>query len=78
MFANNKEYLNPGDYPKFIKNELQESKDIAIKIYLKNPGIISKHYFKLIFIYSSCCASVMWCYCYHSIYQFVTQQIKLK
>jgi hypothetical protein len=53
MFANNKEYLNPEDYPKFIKNELIESKDIAIKIYLKNPGIIYKHYFKLIFIYSS-------------------------
>ena len=52
MFAQNKEYLNPKDYPKFIKNELQESKDIA-KIYLKNPGIIYKHYFKLICLYSS-------------------------
>jgi hypothetical protein len=52
MFANNKEYLNPENYPKFIKNELIESKDIAI-IYLKNPRIIYKHYLKLIFLYSS-------------------------
>jgi len=52
MFVKNKEYLNPEDYPKFIKNELLESKDIAI-FYLKNPGIIYKHYLKLIFLYSS-------------------------
>jgi len=34
MFANNKEYLNPEDYIKFIKNELLpvELKDIATKL----------------------------------------------
>lgn len=53
MFSQNKEYLNPEAYPKFIKNELIESKEIAIKIYLKNPGIIYKHYLKLIFLYIS-------------------------
>jgi hypothetical protein len=53
MFSKNKEYLNPEGYPKFIKNELIESKDIAINIYLKNPGINYKHYLKLIFLYSS-------------------------
>ena len=52
MFAQNKEYLNPKGYPNLIKQELQESKDIAI-IYLKNPGIFYKHYFKLICLYSS-------------------------
>jgi len=53
MFSKNKEYLQPEGYPKFIKNEFLESKDIAINIYLKNPGIISKHYLKLILLYSS-------------------------
>jgi len=52
MFAKNKEYLNPEGYPKFIKNELLESKDIS-NYYIKDPGIIYKHYLKLICIYSS-------------------------
>lgn len=53
MFANNKEYLNPEDYPKILKNELIESKDIAINLYLKDPGKVYKHYLKLIFLYST-------------------------
>jgi hypothetical protein len=53
MFSQNKEYLNLEAYPKFIKNELIESKEIATNIYIQYPGIILKHYFKLIFLYSS-------------------------
>ena len=53
MFSNNEEYLNPEAYPEFIKNELNESKDIAINLYLKDPGKVYKHYLKLICLYSS-------------------------
>jgi hypothetical protein len=53
MYAHNKEYLNPEDYPNFIKNELLESKEIAINLYLKDPGVVYKHYLRLIFLYSS-------------------------
>jgi hypothetical protein len=44
MFAHNKEYLNSEAYPNFIKNELLESKYIAIDLYLKDLGIVYKHY----------------------------------
>jgi hypothetical protein len=37
MYSNNTEYINPEGYPKLIKNELIESKEIAIKVYLKDP-----------------------------------------
>ena len=53
MFAKKKEFLNPEDYPKFIKNELMESKEIAIKQYLLDPGKVNKHYLKLIILYIS-------------------------
>ena len=53
MFANNKEFINPELFPNFIKNELLESKDIAINVYSVNPGQVYKHYFRLIFIYCS-------------------------
>ena len=53
MYANNKEYINPEGYPKFIKNEFLESKDIAINEYLKDSGKVSKHYLKLILLYST-------------------------
>lgn len=53
MYAHNKEYINPEAYPNFIKNELLESKTIAINLYLKNPGVVYKHYLRLIFLYSS-------------------------
>jgi len=53
MFATNKEFINPENYPKLIKTDLIESKDIAINHYIKNPGIINKHYLKLILLYSS-------------------------
>ena len=53
MFANNKEFINPDLYPKFIKNEFLESKDIAINLYSVDPGKVYKHYFKLIFLYFS-------------------------
>jgi len=53
MFAENKEYLNPEVYPKFIKDELIESKEIALNLYLKEPNKVYKHYLKLIFLYFS-------------------------
>jgi hypothetical protein len=31
MFSNNKEFINPENYPNFIKMELIELKEIAIK-----------------------------------------------
>ena len=52
-YAKNKNYINPDDYHKFIKNELKESKYIAISAYLKYPDKVYKHYLKLIFLYSS-------------------------
>ena len=51
MFAKNKDFINPDIYPNFIKNELLESKDIAVKEYLVNPRKVYKHYLKLISIY---------------------------
>jgi len=51
MFSENKEYLNPEVYPKFIKNELIESKDIGLNLYLTEPNKVYKHYLKLIFLY---------------------------
>jgi hypothetical protein len=53
MYANNKDYINPEVYPKFIKNELLESKTIAIQEYIKEPGAVYKHYFFLISLYGS-------------------------
>ena len=56
MYAKNKEFIKPDSYPQWIKNDLIESKDIAINIYLKKPenqGLIYKHYLKLIFLYGS-------------------------
>jgi len=53
MFAKNKEFINPDLYPKFIKNELLESKDIADNLYSVDPGKVHKHYLKLIFLYIS-------------------------
>jgi hypothetical protein len=53
MFANNKEFINPELYPKLIKIELLESKDIAVNLYSVDPGKVHKHYLKLIFLYIS-------------------------
>jgi hypothetical protein len=53
MYAHNKEYINPEAYPDLIKNDLLESKNIAINHYLKDPGIVYKHYLRLIFLSSS-------------------------
>ena len=53
MYANNKDYINPKGYPEFIKNELLESKTIAIKVFIKKPGAVYKHYFFLISLYAS-------------------------
>ena len=53
MFSNNKDFINPDAYPKWIKNELLESKEIAVKVFSVNPGWVYKHYLKLIFLYIS-------------------------
>lgn len=56
MFAHNKDFINPEDYPKFIKDDLLESKDIAVKVYSVNPegrGKVYKHYLNFIFLYIS-------------------------
>lgn len=53
MFVNNKEFINPELYPKFIKIEFLESKDLAVNLYSVDPEKVHKHYYKLIFLYSS-------------------------
>ena len=53
MFANNNEYLKPEDYPKLIKNELIELKEIAIKASPIELAKIYKHYYFLIILYFS-------------------------
>jgi hypothetical protein len=32
MYANNKDFINPEDYHKLVKNELIELKELAIKL----------------------------------------------
>lgn len=53
MFANNKEYLNPEDYIKFIKNELIELKNITIQLSPIELEKFYKHYYFLICLYVS-------------------------
>jgi hypothetical protein len=69
MYSKNKDYINQDVYPKLIKNELLESKDIAINLYLKDPGKDYKHYLKLIFLYSS----FLWSDCYWFIFNITPQ-----
>jgi hypothetical protein len=52
-FFKNKEFINPEVYLNFIKNELLESKEIALRMDPNNPGPVYKHYLRLIFLYSS-------------------------
>jgi hypothetical protein len=53
MYANNKEYLNPEDYTKLIKNELIELKDIATKLTQIELEKFYKHCYFLIILYIS-------------------------
>jgi hypothetical protein len=53
MYANNKEFINPEDYPKFIKNELIEWKNIATKLTQIELAIFYKHCYFLIILYIS-------------------------
>jgi hypothetical protein len=53
MFALNKEYINPEDYPKFIKIELTEWKDIATKSTPIELAKFYKHCYFLIILYCS-------------------------
>jgi len=53
MYALNKEYINPEDYPKFIKNELIEWKDIATKLTPIELAKFYKHCYFLIILYLS-------------------------
>lgn len=53
MFANNKDFINPEDYPKFIKIELLEWKDIATKSTPIELAKFYKHCYFLIFLYCS-------------------------
>jgi len=53
MFANNKKFLNPKDYPKFIKIELIELKEFTLKLTPIELAQIYKHYYFFIKIYSS-------------------------
>ena len=51
MYAHNKEYLNPEDYPKFIKIELIELKEIATKLNIIGVAKFYKHYYFLFSLY---------------------------
>jgi hypothetical protein len=53
MYANNKEFINPEDYPKFIKNELIEWKNIATKLTQIELANFYKHCYFLIILYIS-------------------------
>lgn len=53
MYAKNKEFINPADYPKFIKNDLIEFKEIATKLSPLNLAKFYKHCYFLIFLYLS-------------------------
>lgn len=52
MYANNKNYINPEDYHKFIKNELIELKDLSTKLSPEQQTKLCKFYFKSIILYS--------------------------
>ena len=45
MYANNKEYINPEEYPKLIKNELMELKNITINSTPIELAKVYKHYY---------------------------------
>ena len=51
MYANNKEYINPEEYPKLIKNELMELKNITINSTPIELAKVYKHYYFLIGLY---------------------------
>ena len=53
MYVNKKNFINPDDYPKFIKVELIELKEIAIKTTPIELAKVYKHYYKLIILYIS-------------------------
>jgi hypothetical protein len=53
MYANNKEIIKPEDYPKFIKNQLIEWKEIATKSTPIELAKFYKHCYFLIFLYIS-------------------------
>lgn len=53
MFANNKEFLNPEDYSKLIKNELIEWKNIAINNTPLALAQFYKHCYFLLLVYIS-------------------------
>jgi hypothetical protein len=58
MYANNKEYLNPYNYPKFLQKELIEMKDTTINLNQIELAKFYKHYYFLIGLYFSivlCC-----------------------
>lgn len=54
IVVNNKNYLNPENYHKFIKKELIELKDLAINISSSDEEKVKiyKHYLRLILLYS--------------------------
>jgi len=56
------------DYPKLIKIELLESKEIAVKFYSVNPGAVYKHYLSLIYLYVSIVLFVSTVMIFSSIY----------
>ena len=51
IFANNKDFIIPDSYPKFIKDDLLDSKEIALQVYSVEPRKVYKHYLKLILLY---------------------------
>jgi hypothetical protein len=53
MFALNKDFINPIAYPKFIKIELIEWKDIATNLTPIELTKFYKHYYFLIILYCS-------------------------
>jgi hypothetical protein len=53
MFANNKEFLKPENYPKWIQIELIELKDFTVKLTPIELAYIYKHNFFFIKLYSS-------------------------
>ena len=68
MYAINKEYINPENYSKFIKNELIELRDFTIKLTPIELEKVYKHFYFLIGLYSSIVLLCLICLVLNSIF----------
>ena len=72
MYANNKEFLNPENYPKFIKNDLIVWKEIAINNTPDGLAKFYKHCYFLLLIHISILGSNPGGYMFHIFNKYQT------